>query len=174
MVVFVLVFTVLAVAAVRLLTGAAVFVLLKTLLAAGTVVAGGRELPDLALLFTMLSLVTFLVVVCLLCLAAAAVVFAKAYPMVRTRLIERRRFRRFPVFWRTALRFGTKVVLPTVAAAGAVVAVWYALLLTIDDPSWRVWLAPPLLGPALLLLLWAQGVFRWFWRLVHADPLGEK
>jgi hypothetical protein len=174
MVIFVLVFTILAVAAVRLLTGAAVIVLLKTLLAAGTVVAGGRELPDLALLFTMLSLVTFLVVVCLLCLAAAAVVFAKAYPMVRARLIERRRFRRFPVFWRMALRFGTKVVLPTVVAAGAVVAVWYALLLTIDDPSWRVWLAPPLLGPALLLLLWAQGVFRWFWRLARTDPLAEK
>jgi len=170
---FVLVSTLLAVGAVRLLTAGAVVVLLKTLLAAAAVVASGRPLPDIALLCTQISILVYLVLVCVACLAAAAVVFSKAYPVLRTRAHERRRFRRFPVFWRTIVRLGTRVVLPTLVATGAVVALWLALLVSIAEPGVRVWIAVPLFGPVLFALLWVQGVFRQLWRLAKANPLAE-
>jgi hypothetical protein len=168
---FVAVFTLLAVVAVRLLTGAAVVVLLKTLLAAAAVVGGGAPLPDAALFATMLSLLVYAVLVAGVCLVSAALIFGKAYPVVRARLHQRRRFRAFPAFWRTIGRLLGRVLWPTVVAGGFVLALYWALLLAVPSPAWRVWLPVPLLGPATAFLLWLQGVPGRLWRLAKVDPL---
>ncbi|MBI5501390.1 MAG: hypothetical protein HY907_14180 [Deltaproteobacteria bacterium] len=168
---FVAVFTVLAVVAVRLLTGAAVVVLLKTLLAATAVAGSGAPLPDGALFATMLSLLLYIVLTAVVCLVSAAVIFGKAYPVVRARLLEKRRFRSFPAFWRVTRLLVTRVIWPTVVASGLVLAAYWALLLEFSSPASRVWLAAPLLGPGVLLLLIAQGVLGRLVRLARVDPL---
>lgn len=170
---FVLVFTVLAVAAVRVLTGAAVIVLLKTLLAATAAVAAGKALPDGALFCTMLSLLVYVVLAAVVCLVSAALIFGKAYPVMRTRLHDKRRLRSFSAFWGMTRGLITRVVWPTLVASGVVFALYWALLLTVTDPGWRVWLAAPLLGPLTLLLLLAQGVLRRLLRAFRVDPLAR-
>ena len=168
---FVAVFTVLAVVAVRLLTGAAVVVLLKTLLAATAVIAAGGALPDGALFATMLSLLVYVVLTAVVCLASAAVIFGKAYPVVRARLPEKKPCRSFPVFWRTTRLLVTRVIWPTVVASGVVFALYWALLLQVSSPAGRVWLAAPLLGPAVLGLLLVQGVLGRLVRLARRHTL---
>lgn len=170
MLLFVLVFTVLAVAAVRVLTFGAVVVLIKTLLAASTAVLAGAGLPDVGLLFALLSVAALLVVVAGTCLGVAAVIFGRAYPVVRARLHEKRRFRRFPQFWRTVRRLGSQVVWPTVVSVGALLALYFLGLEFVDGPTLRVWL-PAALGPLLVLLLWRLRVFARLWTLARLDPL---
>jgi hypothetical protein len=170
MLLFVLVFTVLAVAAVRVLTFGAVVVLIKTLLAASTAVLSGADLPDVGLLCALLSIAVLLVLVAGICLGAAAVIFGRAYPVVRTRLHERRRFRRFPLFWRMVRRLGSQVVWPTLLSVGALLALYFLALEHVADPTLRVWL-PAALGPLLVLLLWRLRVFARLWRLARLDPL---
>jgi hypothetical protein len=170
---FVLVFTASAVAAVRMLTGAAVVVLLKTLLAATATTTAGGALPDGALFCTMVSLLVYVVLTAVVCLVSAALIFGKAYPVVRARLHEKRKFRSFPAFWRMTRRLLTRVVWPTLVASGVVFALYWALMLEISDPAIRVWLAAPLLGPLTLLLLLAQGVLRRLLRAFRIDPLAR-
>jgi hypothetical protein len=170
---FVLVFTLLAVAAVRLLTGAAVVVLLKTLLAATATTAAGGALPDGALFCTMLSLLVYVVLTAVVCLMSAAVIFSKGYTTVRAHLHEKRRIRSFPAFWGMTRRLVTRVVWPTIVASGVVFGLYWALLLEISDPAVRVWLAAPLLGPLTLLLLLAQGVLGRLVRAFRIDPLAR-
>ncbi len=170
MLLFVLVFTVLAVAAVRVLTFGAVVVLIKTLLAASAAVASGAGLPDVGLLFALLSIAVLLVVVAGTCLGAAAVIFGRAYPVVRTRLHEKRRFRRFPLFWRTVRRLGSQVVWPTLLSVGALLALYFLALEFVASPTLRVWL-PAALGPLLAALLWRLRVFARLWNLARLDPL---
>ncbi|NMC69739.1 MAG: hypothetical protein GYA57_06675 [Myxococcales bacterium] len=170
MLLFVLVFTVLAVAVVRVLTFGAVVVLIRTLLAASTAVLSGAGLPDAGLLCALLSVALLLLLVAGICLGAAAVVFGRAYPVVRARLHEKRRFRRFPLFWRMVRRLGSRVVWPLLLSAGALLALYFLALDFLDDPTLRVWL-PAALGPLLALLLWRLRVFSRLWRLARLDPL---
>ncbi|MBN1770751.1 MAG: hypothetical protein JXB32_05785 [Deltaproteobacteria bacterium] len=170
MMLFVLVFTVLAVAAVRVLTFGAVVVLIKTLLAASTAVLSGAGLPDAGLLFALLSVAVLLAAVAGTCLGAAAVIFGRAYPVVRTRLHEKRRYRRFPLFWRSVRRLGSQVVWPTMLSVGALLALYFLALDFVADPTLRVWL-PATLGPLLVLLLWRLRVVSRLWTLARLDPL---
>jgi hypothetical protein len=163
-------FTALAMIAVRLLTGAATVILIKTLLAA---LATGA-LPEAALLATMASLLVFVATISLVFFAAAAIVIGKLYPIARARIHERRTWRSFPAYWKLVRGVLARALLALLVAGGVLALYWIVETAT-AAPGVRVWLAAPLLGPVTVGVMWRLHVPRRLWQFARTptrpDPV---
>lgn len=170
---FILVFTAVAVALVRLLVFPMVVVCIKTILAVKTLLMGGGEVPAVGMGLSMLSVAVFLILVCGLTLLPVGVILSKAYFVVRTRAYTKRKYKEFPVFWQTVRRMATRVVALTALVAGVITGIYFLLMYAVDSPVARIWIPAPLFGPILSVVLWRLRVFRNVVACFKADALAE-
>jgi hypothetical protein len=170
---FILVFTAVAVALVRLLVFPMVVVCIKTILSVKTLLMAGGKVPTVGMALSMLSVAVFLILVCGLTLLPVGVVLSKAYFVVRTRAYTKRKYREFPVFWQTVRRVATHVVALTALLAGVITGIYFLLMYLVDNPTARIWIPAPLFGPVLGVALWRFRVFGNVVSCLKADALTE-
>lgn len=168
---FVLVFTLLAVAAVRLLSFPVASVSIEGILASEMVLAEGGRLADVAIVATSVSLGVFLVLVSMCCLGAMGLILARSYMVVWTRLSAKRKFKLFPNYWRLVRQLMVRVFLLSLVCAVLVFLVYWLAETVAESASVRVWLPAPVFGPIMALLLWRLGVFKKLFELAKLDVL---
>ena len=170
---FILVFTAVAVALVRLLVFPMVVVCIKTILSVKAILMAGTSVPTVGMGLSMLSVAVFLILVCGLTLLPVGVVLSKAYFVVRTRAYTKRKYKEFPVFWQTVRRVAVRVVALTALAAGIITGIYFFMMYLVDSPAARIWIPAPLFGPVLTVALWRLRVFRNLVSSLKADALAE-
>lgn len=151
MVLFILLLTALAVVIVRVAAFPTASLGLHSLASATLDMRGGGELPEVALLLSAASLGLYMATTSLACLLPVGVILGKAYQVLRARHEDKRRFKDFPRFWRTARDLLLRVTLPAVLAAtlAYLVVAGLAAWLGVGAHGWLPALAAPLLGVAL-------------------------
>lgn len=107
-------------------------------------------------------------------LGSAGMVVGKAYPMIRCRIKEKRKFRSFPHFFRGLKLMVLRVVLPTLLASLLPLGMYHGLLPYAGQGVARIWLPVPLLGIVMSLLLWRLQVIPHLMELYHIDPLAAE
>ncbi len=153
MMLFIILLTVLAVLTVRLLAFPMVIGVIKTLLATEAHLRAGGAMPDIGLVASLCCLVLYLVVCSVLCIAPLGIILGKAYSVVRDRLLHKRRFRDYGLFWRAFRLAGSGIAGRTALTAVVIGASYYWLAITIASPVVRVWLPVPLYGLAFWMLI---------------------
>ncbi|MCD6499054.1 MAG: hypothetical protein J7M25_12260 [Deltaproteobacteria bacterium] len=159
MALFIFVFVALSVVAIRALSYPVVEASIKLVVGTVELVAQGRPVPQTALVASLLSLVLYLLVASAMFLAPVGVLVTKTYRVVRVRLYEHRRYKKFGGFWR-AVRLGLLNVMGiTALAAGASFGAYHVLVHLIANPMVRVWLPALMFAPVLFAMLHAGSVF---------------
>jgi len=148
----ILLLTALAVVIVRIAAFPVAWMSLEALASATLDLRAGGTVPEVALLLSAASLAVYMATTALGCLLPVAVALSKTQFMLRARYDEKKRFRDFPVFWRTVGALLGKVLLPTVAAAALTYGAVYGVSQGVDVGA-HSWL-PALAAPLLLFALW--------------------